>query len=117
MAIIKSGQEVLCPNCALQNKHSPFCRTTADGRAVGHFWCTRCNLDFVISLPLPTMIFLKSASALLIEKAGYDMQKAQSALGRLIECVAADGEPLLLWSRLEELLSPKREKIFLRRTA
>jgi len=111
MAGINQDTEIHCPNC-----NRLFCRMTPAGHAAGHFWCDNdhgCGLDFVIEHPLPPLIFLRSASALLTEKGGYDLQKAQSILADMTECVTRDGHPLLLWCKVQALLPARRNKIFL----
>lgn len=99
--------EIRCPNC-----NRLWCRTTPSGVASGWFKCDRCGIEAVVEHPLPTTIFMRSATALLYDKLGYELEKSRRILQPFVECVATNGEGLILWSRIQSLL-PRRTKIIL----
>lgn len=90
---------VRCPYCG-----EVFGKPSPGGGFHGDFKCRNCKLQFIIDLPLPILIYQRSATSLLYEKWHYAGSRLKRAIDPLTECVLAeDGHPLLLWSKVEAL--------------
>lgn len=103
--MVQAGEtEIRCPNCGKW-----FCGLTPAGHASGRFRCNDgCKLEFIIEHPLPPLISLHAATALLHDRWQYSMEQARRLLDPLTECVTPEGKPLLLWEKVKAL-SPVRK--------
>lgn len=93
---IAGTNDIRCPHCNLM-----FFEMTPRGGASANIRCSRCHLQFIFEHPLPVSILLRSASALLYEKWGYEAEQTRSLLEPLIEYVLPDGHPVLLWEKVK----------------
>jgi uncharacterized protein YbaR (Trm112 family) len=94
--------DIRCPYC-----HKLFFYLTPSGHGAAHIRCERCHLEFIVNHPLPVVILLRSASALLYERWGYSHAQAQVLLSPLTVYVLSDGHPVLLWDQVRTLAPPE----------
>lgn len=89
---------IRCPYCG-----DAFGKPSPDGGFHIDIKCRSCKLQFIIDLPLPILIYQRSATSLMYERWHYAGSRLKRAVEPLTERVLEDGQPLLLWAKVEAL--------------